>query len=296
MQKSSRLRLADFGAISKLIGECRDLGDDREAWWGHLLSTLGHLVDSECSCTGEMAGCRSLKLKNLGVAFSFRDPGILTSDLDPATAELLSEPKHWPALTQFHKCSRDHGGACLTRKDFIDDRAWKSMPDYHMTMEIGGVDHRMWCFRPIPDRPDENFGAIFYRVAGRRDFAPRDRAVVGLACELLAPMVGGPLARVAEPSPRDLAPQVRRVLRCLLEGDSDRQIAARMKISVHTVNQYTKAIYRHFGAHGRAELMSRWIRRGWGAAFAWAPPGGDAPGGESDLPGRRPLSPGGPRV
>jgi DNA-binding CsgD family transcriptional regulator len=71
--------------------------------------------------------------------------------------------------------------------------------------------------------------------------------------------------------------RVRAVLRRLPEGDSDEQIAARPGISRHTVNQYTKAIYRRFGASARSELLARWVRRGWGARFAWAGDPGQGP-------------------
>jgi DNA-binding CsgD family transcriptional regulator len=63
---------------------------------------------------------------------------------------------------------------------------------------------------------------------------------------------------------------LRQVLRCLLEGDSDKQIAARLRISRYTVNQYTKTLYRRFGVSGRSEHFARWFRRGWGKLFAWA--------------------------
>jgi DNA-binding NarL/FixJ family response regulator len=58
-------------------------------------------------------------------------------------------------------------------------------------------------------------------------------------------------------------------LRCLLEGDSDKQIAARLGLSAYTINQYTKTIYRHFSVSSRAQLMARWIKNGWGARAIW---------------------------
>jgi DNA-binding NarL/FixJ family response regulator len=146
-----------------------------------------------------------------------------------------------------------------------------SMADHRLSVEVANIDHPMWCFRPMPGGgPDEHVGSIFYRIKGRGDFAPRDRTIVGQAFELVAPLVGGSLARFSEPSPKDLGRQTRRVLRCLLEGDGDKQIAVRMNLSRYTINQYTKLIYKHFNVKGRTELMARWIRRGWGTNFHWA--------------------------
>ncbi|WP_435020254.1 response regulator transcription factor [Tundrisphaera sp. TA3] len=92
--------------------------------------------------------------------------------------------------------------------------------------------------------------------------------MVGLTQQVVTPLVGGPLARFDEPSPGELSPRVREVLRFVLEGDSDKQIALRLGLSVLTVNQYTKLIYRHFGTRGRVELLARWIRRGWKSSLA----------------------------
>ena len=95
------------------------------------------------------------------------------------------------------------------------------------------------------------------------------QALVAEAHAAVVPLIGGPLAGFADPSPADLSPRARQVLRCLLEGDSDKEAAARLGISRFTVNEHTKEIYRHFGAQGRAELLALWVRRRWSNGFAW---------------------------
>jgi DNA-binding CsgD family transcriptional regulator len=152
----------------------------------------------------------------------------------------------------------------------LTERAWYTSPDYELTHRKFGIDHTLWCFRSTPGaNPDENTGIILCRAKGEPNFDPRDRLLVREAMALLVPLVGGPLARFSDPSPRDLAPRVRQVLALLLQGDGDKQIASRLKISPHTVNQYLKALYRHFRVESRAELLARWIRRGWGEQFPW---------------------------
>ena len=82
--------------------------------------------------------------------------------------------------------------------------------------------------------------------------------------------MGGPLARFGEPSPGALPARLRDVLRCLLEGDSDKQVARRLSVTRGTVNQYTMAVFRHFGVGSRPVLLAGWVRRGWGGRFAGA--------------------------
>lgn len=136
------------------------------------------------------------------------------------------------------------------------------------------ADHILWCFRQIPGaRAGECSGIILNRRAGAPNFGPRDRSIVREAHAALSPLIGGPLARYADPSPLDLSPRARQVLACMLEGDGDKQIALRMALSTHTVNQYAKAIYRHFRVQSRPQLLARWVRRGWGPR-PWAGPEG----------------------
>src|SRR5947209_4553038 len=103
-----------------------------------------------------------------------------------------------------------------------------------------GADASIFCMRPIPGALDDYNVLYLLRPVGERDFAGRDRAIAAEAMALVGPLLGGPLARFHEPAPSALPPRVRAVLRCLLEGDSDKQIAARLRISRYTVNQYTK--------------------------------------------------------
>jgi DNA-binding CsgD family transcriptional regulator len=48
-------------------------------------------------------------------------------------------------------------------------------------------------------------------------------------------------------------------------------MAAVLRISAHTVNQYVKVIFSHFRVGSRPELLARWVRRGWSSRAAWCP-------------------------
>jgi DNA-binding CsgD family transcriptional regulator len=54
-----------------------------------------------------------------------------------------------------------------------------------------------------------------------------------------------------------LSPRAEQTLKLLLAGHADKAIAGLLGISRHTVNHYTKIIYRHFDVHSRAALMAR---------------------------------------
>jgi DNA-binding CsgD family transcriptional regulator len=54
-----------------------------------------------------------------------------------------------------------------------------------------------------------------------------------------------------------LAPRLVRVLEQLLPGYSEKQVAAQLGYSPHTVHTYVKAIYKHFGVNSRSELLAK---------------------------------------
>jgi DNA-binding NarL/FixJ family response regulator len=70
-----------------------------------------------------------------------------------------------------------------------------------------------------------------------------------------------------EPGPDALSPRLRQTLACLLRGDSEKQLAARLGLSPATIHQYVTALYRHFGVTSRAQLLALMIKRmrrgGW---------------------------------
>lgn len=53
---------------------------------------------------------------------------------------------------------------------------------------------------------------------------------------------------------------MRQTLTHLLRGDSEKQVAAKLGVSQHTVHVYVKSLYRHFGVSSRGELMARYIK------------------------------------
>ncbi len=58
-----------------------------------------------------------------------------------------------------------------------------------------------------------------------------------------------------------LSPRERHTVALLLEGLADKQIADRLGISVHTVNQYTKSIYPRLGVHSRTGLCALFLEQ-----------------------------------
>jgi DNA-binding CsgD family transcriptional regulator len=273
MPTSSLLRVADVRAVYQLVGECRELGDDPAGWRRHLLATAARLTGS--AVTIEYEGLFLDPFRLTGIM----DWGWETSGFDRAIFVRINEEyvrlgAEFNPMVPAYFAKRDASrGPCLSRNDVLSDSQWyrsRYYQDWHSSV---GADAMMYCILPLPasGSPLNNL-LVFIRPHRERDFTARHQAIVRELHEKVTTLIGGPLAGFHEPSPADLPPRVRQTLQCLLEGDSDKEVARRLGLGRYTVNQYTKVIFAHFGVESRAELLARWIRRGWGTKCAWANP------------------------
>jgi DNA-binding CsgD family transcriptional regulator len=268
MSRSAALRVSDFRAIYQLVGECRELGDDPILWRRHLLAGLGRLTGGEFCVSAEVGDGRQRSRYDLGTVDCGADNGFNRDYWLKSLAEFSKDSFYNPLINAYF--NRGQLGLVRPRADFLADREWYSSYYYQVAHRTLGADASLLCMRPIPGTPDDHCGMYLLRHVGARDFNGRECAIASETMAAATALVGGPLARFGEPSPMALPPRAREVLRCLLDGDSDKQVGARLGLTRHTVNQYAKAIYAHFGVGSRAELLARWVRRGWGGRCAWA--------------------------
>lgn len=273
MSKSSLLRISDVRAVYQLVGECRELGDDPTGWRRHLLARAAGLTGA--AVTIEYEGLFLDPFRLTGIM----DWGWETSGFDRAIFVRINEEytrlgAEFNPMVPTYFPKRDAGhGPCLSRSDVLSDSQWYRSRYYQDWHSAVGVDAMMYCVLPMPASGSllDNL-LVFIRPLRERDFTTRHRAIVRELHEQITALIGGPLAGLHEPSPATLPLRVRQTLQCLLEGDSDKQAARRLRLGRYTVNQYTKVIFAHFGVGSRAELLARWLRRGWGNKCAWADP------------------------
>lgn len=93
------------------------------------------------------------------------------------------------------------------------------------------------------------------------------RQMVADLCRLLGPDEQGkrrdiPVDRPAGPPAAqlpNLSPRMRQTLDRLLIGDSEKQIAAHLGVSKHTIHVYVKALYKGFDVCSRGELLAKFV-------------------------------------
>ncbi len=113
----------------------------------------------------------------------------------------------------------------------------------------------------VPLTSDVELILVVDRDRGDRAFGARDEA--RLRCGLDGFRTTA--RRVARThglmdSERRLARRESEVLRCLLRGATESQVADELGISAGTVHQYAVRLHRAFGVHSRAELLALFLR------------------------------------
>jgi hypothetical protein len=148
----------------------------------------------------------------------------------------------------------------LTRRQVVTDREWYGSVCYNEYHRVIRLDHCLGS--PLELSPDGSFTCIIlHRTVGEQDFSERQSRLLRLfhaeLGRLIGPVLITPSDRSAQPG---FGPGSGGV-QCLLQGDAEKQVAARMRLSTATVHQYVSALYRHYQVTSRGELLSRVLRR-----------------------------------
>ena len=111
---------------------------------------------------------------------------------------------------------------------------------------LGGGDPSAAGQLPPDASPAQVAAALNAVAAGLIVRAPADEA--------FRPLTEAPLSEL-------LTPREVEVLQALGEGLSNKQVARRLDISLHTVKFYVEAVFRKLDAHSRAEAVAKGLRR-----------------------------------
>jgi DNA-binding CsgD family transcriptional regulator len=142
---------------------------------------------------------------------------------------------------------------------------------------MGGVDRTPTSVLEVSDDGAIS-GIALNQAIGEGDFSPREQRLIQFFHAEIGRLIGGPLASTTGRGIEGLSPRLRQTLACLLEGDSEKQVAARLGLSTTTVHQYVTSLYRHFGVRSRPQLLAH--------VFKLLPAPLEHPGNGADTPPR----------
>ena len=257
MSESNRLRLREVRAAMRLVGECRDLRHDPRSWRTRACEGLAELIGVRVVSGME---CRWRRPDGPIMPIDFLQSGLTAHESQKWYTPYLERttPDDDDVLFGPLKAVPDRH-IIQPRKGNIADDDWYRCRSYDEYFRLVGLDACVVALWELPGDRVDMFG--LHRDAADHDFTERELSLLRLFHAELGELIGPVLVSPDDAfSPTRLPPRVRETLECLLEGDSEKQVAVRMGLSAATVHQYVTALYRHYRVGSRAELLARVLR------------------------------------
>ena len=256
MSKSQRLRPEQLRRANQLVGECRELGRDALAWNRHLLEAMMPLVGAVVGTTME------LRFGEDG-----RPGGVFGTDLGWATAGqrafyfrryVMNDGfREAASFQRFMTIPGRH--VTRSRPQLVVDGEWGRSHEFNEAHRPMGLNDILASVVRL-DGPPAVFGFTLLRPLGAPPYAPRDRRLAHRVLGGLIPHLRRGLFLQPGGIFHSLSERLRQTLRCLLEGDSEKQAALRLGLSRSTLHEHVSGLYRHFGVNSRPELLARCYR------------------------------------
>ncbi len=253
--KNPQPRLRDVRMVYRLLWECTEIGSDSNAWRTHLLDGISAII-----------GAR------VGLYMHVHDPLQETERLEASMASGFLDTDHlalWQHYQEndaqredlYHRSYfHDHRPPLRTRvlDEVVAPREWERSLHYNEYVRPCGLGDRITSslrLRGVEDAPLQTL--VFHRHAKDGDFAASAKYLVNLLHHELSELLGKKLALPATlHDTGSLPPRMAQVLDRLLSGHSEKQVAAQLGISPHTVNRHVQRIYQHFGVNSRGKLIA----------------------------------------
>src|SRR5690349_9496715 len=129
----------------------------------------------------------------------------------------------------------------LARPDAVADGDWYACEHHEQVRKPLGLDHALYV-KIVAASIDRQTIVMLARCEGEPAFTDRDAYL----CELCLSEMAWPYTPevdYTDPRIEALQPRLKKVMRHLLEGDSEKQVALKLGLSPHSVHQYVKQLY-----------------------------------------------------
>ena len=256
MSHSEQPTLAEIRAVFRLLGILREAETDRPAWRQRMVTGL-------CGLLGAKQGS-ILGLDGFHPNGQMRLIDAVHGGWANATAAAIWEGQlrsgEFKSDVLLIKAQEVPGAVmAMLRAELVPDDEFYAAPLVRELLPMMGIDSHVVGWQRMPGG-GEAVGLTFHRELGARAFSVKERTVLRLFIEELHLLRrDGKLGPTEVESPR-LSRREQQVLGRLLAGASVKETAGKLSLSVRTVEDYVKTIYRKHGVHSRGELMARYMR------------------------------------
>jgi DNA-binding CsgD family transcriptional regulator len=249
----TELKLADARALLRLCNALHEAPDDAASRKRLLLEGLCDLLRADA---GVCVVSRTQDDARKG-----GDPGDGDSDRTSIVSVIrwAVSDDDARALAARYRPRGSTGAARQTRAVRAPDRLRRGRRAPDPSARYQTADDCLEALLPVSGTPLRACLTLLRRPPARRRFTARDRALLDLFHREMGWLYRADLP-ATWPDAAGLPPRQRQILRLLLSGLGEKQIATRLDLSRNTVHHHVKALYRHFHVTTRSELLARWVR------------------------------------
>lgn len=217
----------------------------------HLMNGLSSLIQADCWVWGtcplmvpdqqpiyyihQTGGFTQDMLTKSSLAIEHPDTGVMTS---PFAAELCETKVHLTRL----------------RQHIVSNQRYETSPAYPL-WQASDLGPLILSSRPMGEGHYSQIS--IYRRAESPLFTTRECKIAHIILTEVDWLHKEGMPHKESRSLPGLSPRCRHVMHLLLIGNSRKEIANLLSLSPHTVNDYVKEIFRHFGIHSTQELLAR---------------------------------------
>jgi DNA-binding CsgD family transcriptional regulator len=249
----------DVHACYQLVGQCRELGADVDAWRIHLLNELRDVVGAQVVITSEIENFGS-DTEDPPRSLGLHRAGWISDEAEARWRE-YAQSIPYERTPEYPYLSRFSGSTLMLSRDEIwGSGTWYKSKTFNDVHRACGIDDYVIsvCRTPIEGRCTTLW---LHKGVGSKDFTAREQAIISIVHNAICGEIGGFLSASDEPQISTLTKRKLEVLDLLLRGDSEKQIAYEFGVARATVHEHVLALYRHFNVSSRGELLSKFIGR-----------------------------------
>ena len=252
----------DISRVIRLVQEVCDRWDDPRVWREYFLqgacALLGGHAGMILADYGGTADCfgRLVPVAVVGLPESARQQLIR-----PHVAEWEHRPREEaPGMKPVLDELKRQGWITASRDEMMDEATYRASADYLNIRKPLDLDDLILSIRFV-DVPSRAEAVNIDRPHGAEPFGPREVTLMKILHDEVAPLIGVRLATEEHLSRDGLSKRLRETLSLLLDGRSEKEVAAALHLGSRTVHEYVTALYQHFRVTSRAELLAYFIRR-----------------------------------
>ncbi len=249
----SALSLRDVRAVAAEIINASSLPPNSAELQEKLLSSVSRLLGASgaiaCAIHDLLPGrlWRASRIDQVGMDKSLR------LILDYQELELRDDPSEHV----FRQLDGSH--VVATRQQLVPDDQWYSSPHVMEVRRAWDVDHCLYSMIYLDEPGRAKTLAVFRPWGDKTPFSVRDAALLEVLHFSIVRIENARKQGFQSGFGRShtqLSPREVEVLASLQQGLSEKEVAAELRMSVHTAHAHVASLYRSFNVHSRAELLA----------------------------------------